>query len=378
MSGARLATRRRSPVPVVAEAVRTLRTQWVTSTLVAVLAAAVATTTCLTAGHADASRRAVLETVDGVGSALVVVSDTGAEPLLDGRLVADVEAMSSVEWVFGLGPAEDVANAHLDVGSAAAPSRAVVGDVPPDLVRRAGAEPGPGEVTLGEEAQRRLGMEVPAGGVISAGRALPVVGGFGATGPLARLSDLALAVPEGDPASTRLLHLYVRAESPESVAAVEAGLRSMLPEAGRDDGAVTVETSEDVVVLRQALERRLDGDAAALLGIVLGAGTVVAFAVTWMGTLGRRADIGRRRALGATRSATVALVLGHTTLAATCGAAVGTAGGVATTTGSTGQAPGLGFVLSLVVLTVLSAACGCALPALAAARSDPVRVLRVP
>ncbi|WP_454050308.1 FtsX-like permease family protein [Cellulomonas sp. Marseille-Q8402] len=349
-----------------------------TSVLVAVLAATVALLASSTAGRSDASRRAVLDTVDGLGSALVVVSDVGAEPVLDGRFVAAVEGVEGVTWAFGLGPVVDVANAALQVGAVGVPLRPVVGGLPAELELRAGRLPVPGEAWVGERAQAALRMAVPAGSLATADARVAVVGGYTAAGPLDRLADLALVVPEGDPAGTRLLHVYVRAEGPESVAAVAEAVRSLLPADGADGDALDVETSAGVVALREALAERLDRDALVLLATVLACGVVVSFVVTWMSTLARRTDLGRRRALGSTRSAAVVIVVLHTGLAALGGAAIGVAAGAGIAAQAAGRAPGAGFLAAVLVLTVLSTVAGCVVPAVAGARSDPVRVLRVP
>lgn len=363
---------------VATEAVRSLRAQWVTSVLLAVLAGTVALLAAASAGRSDASRRAVLDTVDGLGSALVVVSDGGAEPVIDGRFVAAASGVQGVAWVLGLGPVVDVENAGLRVGAVGVPLRPVVGRLPPELAPRAGRAPEPGEAWVGERAQTALRMAAPSGTLASGDRRVAVVGGFTAEGPLDRLADLALVVPEGDPAATRLLHVYVRADGPESVAAVAEGVRSLLPEQAAGGGTVTVETSQGVVALRDALARRLDREALLLLGTVLGGGAVVSFVVSWMSTLARRTDLGRRRALGATRSAVVALALLHTGAAASGGALLGVVVGAGVAAQAAGRPPGGGFLAALLVLTVLSTVAGAVVPAVVAARSDPVRVLRVP
>lgn len=369
-------TRPRRVTTILEEAVRGLRAQWVTSVLVAVVAAAVAVLAAATAGRSDASRQAVLDTVDGLGSALLVVSDLGDEPVLDERFVADLAGVAGVTWAFGVGPVVDVTNAELSVGAGGVPMRPLLGGMPAELALRGGRAPAAGEAVVGERAQAALRMAGPTGGVAHGDGRTAVVGGLGTLPGLERLADLVLVVPPGTGDHTRVLHVYVRVDDPGLVAAVADVVRGMVPEG--DAGALTVETSEGVVALRSALSQRLDRDAAVLLGTVLGAGAVIAFLVTWMSTMARRTDLGRRRALGSTRSAAVSLALLHTGLAALAGGTLGTLVGGALAMHAAGRAPSAGFLVALLALTVLSLVAGCVVPAVVAARSDPVRVLRVP
>lgn len=362
---------------VAAEAVRVARAQWVSSLLIAVLAGVTALAVLVTTGHAEASRRSVLATVDDVGSALLVVSDSGTEPALDGRFVAAVAGLDGVGWTFGLGPVVDVSNADLPDGSAGVPMRALVGALPVDVVVEEGRVPEAGEVVVGAAARDALRLRDASGGVAWADRRAPVVGAFAATGPLARLGDLALVVPE-DPADTRVLHVYVRAASPAVVDAVADQLRRMLPDRGVAAGAVTVETSDGVIALRAALGQRLDRDGVVLLCVTLGLGLALAVVVTGIVTFARRPDLGRRRALGATRSAIVALVVLHTMLSALLGAVAGVVAGALLVARLVGQPPGAAFLAALLVVTVLCVTGGSSLPAWVAARSDPVPILRVP
>jgi putative ABC transport system permease protein len=152
----------------------------------------------------------------------------------------------------------------------------------------------------------------------------------------------------------------------------------MLPTEGATEQALELETPAGVVALREAMAERLDRDAVVMLGTVLSAGAAVAFAVTWMSTLARRTDLGRRRALGSTRTVAVVMVLLQTGAAALLGAGAGVLAGTAFAAHAAGRAPGMGVVVALVVLTVISVLAGCLVPAVVAARADPVRVLRVP
>lgn len=114
-----------------------------------------------------------------------------------------------------------------------------------------------------------------------------------------------------------------------------------------------------------------------LLLAVLAAGALLTAVVVLADVLVHRADLGRRRALGAPRWVIVALVTGRVTLAATVGVVVGSVV-TAVLLARTGQAPVPAFALGTAILAVLAAAVAALPPALAASHRDPVHVLRTP
>jgi putative ABC transport system permease protein len=92
----------------------------------------------------------------------------------------------------------------------------------------------------------------------------------------------------------------------------------------------------------------------------------------------RRQDFGRRRALGASRTTIITLVVVEKTMIAVCGAAVGLIGGGIMVWRLTGGLPNTPFLVAVSILAVLAVALATIAPAMIAAYRDPVRVLRVP
>ncbi len=111
---------------------------------------------------------------------------------------------------------------------------------------------------------------------------------------------------------------------------------------------------------------------------VLAAGLLLV-ALTLIGAVSqRRRDFGRRRALRASRSTVVALVLLQTSAAALVGVAAGGVAGLVLVNRLAGSLPSPGFTFGVVVLTLLTALLAAVPPAVLAAYRDPVRILRVP
>ncbi|MGO1622487.1 ABC transporter permease [Flaviflexus sp.] len=91
----------------------------------------------------------------------------------------------------------------------------------------------------------------------------------------------------------------------------------------------------------------------------------------------RRADLGGRRGLGATRMTIIALVVLRTAYAALVGAVLGVVIG-AIVTGRMDALPPVDFVIGVGILSVIAALVSTLPPAVYAAHRDPVGVLRTP
>jgi putative ABC transport system permease protein len=92
----------------------------------------------------------------------------------------------------------------------------------------------------------------------------------------------------------------------------------------------------------------------------------------------RRKDFGRRRALGASQGLIILLLLLQMTALGLIGAVVGTAVAVAVLVASGDPLPSVGFITAIDVLAISVAVLAAILPALAAARREPIAELRVP
>ncbi|NNH05702.1 ABC transporter permease [Cellulomonas fimi] len=363
---------------VVADAARSVRAQPLTTATTALVVALVCVVVLLTTGRAAASERAVVASIDAVGTRLVTVSDGQGQAGLDASSVAEIARLDGVEWVFGLGPASDGTNAALPGRTGVAALRPLVGDLPDDVRLADGRAPAaPGEAVVGRGAAAALHLGDVAGGVTDGRATVGVVGRFEAVGSLASLDDLVLYRPAPDATDARTLrqvHVLVSDASlvPEVTEHVRAVLRV------RDPSRVEVESSEGALRLREAVAGTLGATSRQLMLGVLGGGLVLV-TVTVLGAVqGRRRDLGRRRALGASRSAIVALVLLQTLGAGCLGALLGTVAGLAAASAWTGATPPWTFAAGVGTTAVLMGLVGAVPPALLAAFRDPVRILRVP
>ncbi|WP_218052773.1 FtsX-like permease family protein [Cellulomonas algicola] len=325
----------------------------------------------LTTGQAAAAERAVVAHIDSVGTRMIVTFDPSGEARIRGDSVASVNNLSSVAWAFGLSEAVDVQNANL-AGTERVGLRSVLGDLPDDVHLVTGRTPRAGEAVLGVQAAERLGLREGSGGVTGAARTWPIVGVVSATGPLDRLNTMALAVPtEGVEAR----YVYTLADDVRDVPALADQLPSVVSAARASD--LQVDEPAGALALRDVVAGELGRSSRQLMMLVLGVGLALV-SVTILGSVAqRRRDFGRRRALGASRSAIVTLVMIQTGVAGSAGAVLGTVVGVAVLS-VRDTPPPWSFSVGVAALAILVALAGAVPPALAAAWRDPVRILRVP
>lgn len=254
------------------------------------------------------------------------------------------------------------------------PVREVYGDVLTHLPLVAGRAPGPGEAVVGRPAAEALGLGSGAGTLGDGLRTWPVVGVVDGDGPLTELSRGALVVTDDPQAPTRFVYVLAR-EATEVDRVGDAVVTAAVAHAPDE---LTIEIPSGAVALREVRAGDLGAASRQLKAVVLAVGLVLVTTTTFGAVAARRRDFGRRRALGASRSALVVLVLVQTLVAAVVGVGLGTAAGLVAVHMTVGVLPATGFTVGVATLTVLVAAVGAVPPAVVAANRDPVRILRVP
>lgn len=346
----------------------------VSSIATTIMVAGMCATVLLTTGRTVGAEQAVIGSIDSAGTRSIIVraeSDSG----LDTSVLDRLAAVNGIEWIAAFGAAEDVTNASISEGT-----RVPVRKIWADDFEFIGidAEQGLPNVTAWGSALalEQLGMPDNIGAVAApAGQSYPVADSIVIPDYLEFLEPV-LAVPQTRDITGEVAVLVVIADRPDLVAPITETVQSVL--AVQDVTKVSITTSEELATLRALIQGQLGAFGRNLIGLVfVVTGILVAAVLAGLVTL-RRKDFGRRRALGATRSLIVGLLLIQTALLALTGAAAGSIAATIVLVVSGDPSPGMVFTTAIAVLAIVVSLIAALAPALAAAHRDPIRELRVP
>lgn len=363
-------------VALLREALAAARSQPVATVLTIAMVAGMCVAALLTTGRTVAAEQAALAHIDAAGTRSVIVrADPSAG--LTVAVLDRLRTVAGIEALAGFGPIVDGRNAAVP----GAPKVAVRTYYDPrgDFPVMSGSDAFPEERAVASPAATRaLGLRDGTGAVLlDDGRVIVVAGQVDVPAHLKFLDPLVLigSPIEGD-RSAPLALLVVLARSPGEVAAVEQAVLGLLGPVDRE--GVTVETSAELAAIRAAVSGELGGYGRGTVLVILAvAALLVAVNLLGLVTM-RRKDFGRRRALGASQALIVGLVLAQVTLLAAAGAGVGTGVCLLGLLVAGEPIPGVAFTAAVAVAAVLTAALAAVVPAVIAARRDPLHELRVP
>ena len=362
------------PIGLLSESSRIAASSPVASVVALLIVASVSGLILATTGQTVSAEQEVLSRIDDAGTRLILVTDVRGDAGLNGASVERIAALSNVEWVVGFGFSHDARNSNIGAGAQPVPARHLVGQVPP-AIRISGVVPPDGGAIVGREAARALGLQHPAGSIDVDSDQFSVVGSFVANDPLAGLDGSVLVLATSDRQES-LRSIYAVARRPSDVASLELAIWGVLGDTSQE--SVHVETSAALAELRAAVQGELGAFSRGLILALLGVGLLLVALVAYGSVTIRGQDFGRRRALGASRSAILSLVALQYTQIALAGACLGVAAGTYFIWRWTGGPPEWRFTASIVVLTMLTTLIAALLPAVIAAIRDPVSALRVP
>lgn len=354
-----------------------VRRPWIPTLVALVVVMAGTLAIFATTGQAVAGQVRTMERLNSPQGRLVTVTDSSGQAGLDARSVSTIASMPAVEWVVGVGAAVDVANPALR-GSGTAPARRVHGHLPSVVDTLTTRPPRPGDAIATEERLRDLGLSDGVGAVAGGGVDAVVTGSFTAAPPLQTLENEVLVLapdPDAD-VPEPLLRLYISVTDVTHLDGLTSALRSSVTATA--PGQLVVETTPELAQLSGDVTAELTRQARLTLLGLLGTVSILVGALQYGRVSAASRDIGRRRALGASRSLIVAQVLLNATITGLGGATLGALAGLALNAALTGALPGALFTLAVITLVALASAAAAVPPAVRAARIDPVRILRVP
>lgn len=360
---------------LVGEALRSTVRHLLTTGALALIAALATAAVLLTTGNSYATEAAVIGSLDERGARVVVAYDHDGAA---GIRMASVDCLSrtdAAEWFIGLGEAVDHHVDH-ELARATVGVRAVFGAFEDVVVPAAGRLPREGEAVLGERAARDAGLLDGIGALSAGGVDIPVVGVFRAEGPFDRLNDVALAVPDSAEGERQLRYLYGLAPAIGQIDVLADAMRAGV--VASDPDLIRIEKPSAAADLERVISGELGSAARRSTTLILATSGLLILIVAIMVVGSRRRDVGRWRALGASRSAVVAGFVIEVVVPVVLGASVGALSAQLWNQAAHDFRNSWIFAGALVVDATLVAVTAAVAPAIAAASRDPVRVLRVP
>lgn len=329
----------------------------------------------MTTGRAVGSEQRVLASIDDAGTRTIQVR-AGNDAGLTSDVLDRLANLAGIEWAAAFSAAEDATNTAVPDGTRA-PVRLAYGDhlerlgIPAD-------SPSPGGLAYASPgALAQFGLPDVAGSITTTGGATYGMAGQITTPDFLDGLEPVTLVPQPDATGHEAVDLLlVIAERPELVAPVADAVLSVL--AVDDATKVTVQTSEALAQLRSIVQNQLGAFSRGLVLIMLGVTGLLVAAILYGLVMMRRKDFGRRRALGATRGLIVILLLTQTAILAVLGIVLGEAASVIALWVAGDPLPGWTFSSSIAILAIATALIAALVPAISAARRDPIRELRVP
>ncbi len=361
------------PLELLRESWASALAQKIPTFMVAALAAAMCLTTLLTVGRTASAQADVLAALEGAGSRTLQIVDSSDSALLSPAVVDATASLSGVERSLARTSATDTYSASVGPGSTKIPTWQARGDLTGVVTLTAGRWPHAGEALVSTRTAHALGLDAAVGALVDDnGREHPIVGAYTARTSFTDL-DAGALTPATDDAVLRILDVITT--TADQAGPVQSSVLQLI--AAPDPTALKVSSPTTLANLQDQITSDVAAFGAGLLLLVLAAGAILTTLVVLADTLVRRKDLGRRRALGASRTAIITLVTTRTVLPAAIGALAGTLAGLLLVT-RMGATPPITFCAGTAVLALLTAALAALAPAVIAAYRDPVAVLRTP
>lgn len=344
----------------------------VSSGLIVILAAAICVLGVLTAGQTAVAQANLQTTLNAAGSKMLEIRSKVGPGLFPDAVIEVSAGLSAVDTAVGLAMAVDAYSGRRGDG-ATVPLWVVHGQLPRLCNLTAGRWPGQGEAVVSAAVLGILGLDAAVGYLSVGSEEYPVVGAFATQDPFGQFSTGALVA--ASPTTPEASRMVVTAMDASQSAWVESQILRIVAAPNRDQ--IQVVSPVSMAELQASINSGFTAYANQVFALILGLGVGVIAVVTLVDVLLLRSDLGRRRALGATRTTIAALVVLRTAIPTLIGAVLGIGAGLIIGRGRDIW-PGAEFTLALGTVCLLAALVASALPAFIAVTQDPVKALRTP
>lgn len=352
---------------VLREASATANAQRAATVAVTIVGAVAVFAAVLAGSRAVHAERSIAQRVENAGSRVLVLTDSSGTAITRAH-VDTIASLSTVTYAFATTIPVDAVNSNAPLRPV--PIWYVYGDLPGQL-----AELGNGRAIAGQQGATVLGLADGVGAVESRAGSQVAVTSTRPLGDDLGLYDVGVLATATADSDLRELRVLIRSASAAST--TQTAILQILDPA--DPEAISLQSPRALAELQGLVQTDLRQAGRQVVLLVVMTTLMLIGATVALETFSRRRELGRRRALGASRLTLVTLIVARTAIPLAIGGAIGVL--VATTAlalqGQDAFDQALLSVAAGVLVLVIGSAAAVPAAAVAAWR-DPVRVLRTP
>ncbi|EEH63771.1 efflux ABC transporter, permease protein [Gleimia coleocanis DSM 15436] len=327
----------------------------------------------ITVGRAAAANATIEQRLQASAARTILVTDKQQFQYLAPQVIEAISSFSNVQRVYGTGILKDGVNLSIGIDGETTTTVRVNADFAEEFELISGRWPRVGEALITKEGLADLHLDAATGAVLIPldKTEAPLVGVYRPKADEEVIAEVVIKTPENEAMQVARVITTDFRENPEVINLIRLTLGVHAPE------NINIQPPVTLAELTQSIAEDIRQYNASVLYSVLAFGALISALIVFADALAKRADLGRRLALGATRQVIVFYTIGRVVAPTILGIFIGVLGGYILTS-YWGQVPPVSFTLALVYLVLLTMVLASLPGAVWASRQDPVRILRLP
>lgn len=327
----------------------------------------------LTVGRAASANERIEARLQTESSRTITAIDKQENQYFTETVVNTLTSFSNVDAVFPTSILKDGTHTAVGSGGQVVPSMEINANLSQFVTLIGGRWPQPGEAIISSQGLKQLHLDAPTGAIqlTLTKTEHPLVGVYKQKNDTNQLATVLIKAPE---TKTMQVIRVVTKDFRENEK-VTAQIRSVLR--GHDPQNINLQPPASWAELSTGLTNDLRQYNASVLYGALCFGGITAAAVVFADALSKRADLGRRLALGATGAIISYYTIGRVVIPTISGIIIGSLLGLGISA-YWKQMPPITFAVALGYLILLTMTTAAIPGAVWAAYQDPVRILRLP
>ncbi|MDR2538375.1 MAG: hypothetical protein LBC43_01850 [Bifidobacteriaceae bacterium] len=322
-------------------------------------------------GESQASIQNIRDFMDTNGAKTIQFLDDSDIGYFDQETLNFVEAFDNIEYSFETSTVFDVFNSLTKDEINLFPAKSFRGDISKVVQLVAGRMPKAGEAIISENAAHGFKLVGPTGEISSSNQSWNVVGIFKSDEAYLDFKNFALIY---ESSTTPMPYFYSKVKEYNELPTTQTLILNMISPFGREDIKIL---SKSLASLQNTIENNLGSFANYILILVLFLGIVLITVATLIDAFLNQKDIGRRRALGATKIYISLLMIFRGALVSTVGATIGGVVSIFYLYFYYLSIP-INFLVAVIIFVLIIGSLGSLLPSLIIINRDPLRAIRTP